>query len=131
MAKTPAVPDELARYLDGVVGEYEVYVASGPINIGNARAFNDGDPVPVSHVESGIVPRDMVELRSDRIARGAEVPMIASRPVGADSVPTAKEAAAALAANVAAGAVEPPPPDTPAVAPAPAVGSDSRDGGNG
>jgi hypothetical protein len=40
--------------------EYSKYVAKEPISIGGARAFNPGDPVPVSHVESGVVSKDQV-----------------------------------------------------------------------
>jgi len=40
--------------------EYGRYVAKEPIEIGGARAFNAGDPVPVSHVESGVVSKDSV-----------------------------------------------------------------------
>lgn len=32
--------------------EYGTYVADGDLNIGTARAFNDGDPVPLSTVEA-------------------------------------------------------------------------------
>lgn len=32
--------------------EYGTYVATEPISINGAHAFNAGDPVPVSHVEA-------------------------------------------------------------------------------
>lgn len=35
--------------------EYGTYVATEPIDIFGARAFNVGDPVPVGHVERGVV----------------------------------------------------------------------------
>lgn len=38
-----------------IAAEYGTYVAAGPINIDGARAFNEGDPVPVSHVDRGVV----------------------------------------------------------------------------
>ena len=41
--------------------EYGTYVAAEPINIGAARAFNIGDPVPKSHVENGVVQRSQVK----------------------------------------------------------------------
>lgn len=52
----------------GTVEEYRkeqqrvwgAYVAVKPINIAGARAFNTGDPVPVSHVERGVVSREDV-----------------------------------------------------------------------
>lgn len=31
--------------------EYGTFIATGPIEVGNARAFNEGDPVPVTNVE--------------------------------------------------------------------------------
>jgi hypothetical protein len=42
-----AVADEIAAQAK----EYGTYVATQPINVGNARAYNEGDPVPVSNVE--------------------------------------------------------------------------------
>jgi hypothetical protein len=43
--------------------EWGTYVAIGVISIGGVRAFNPGDPVPVSHVTSGVVSEDEVERR--------------------------------------------------------------------
>lgn len=40
--------------------EYGQYVAVVEIDIHGARAFNPGDPVPVSHVESGVVDSSQV-----------------------------------------------------------------------
>lgn len=40
--------------------EWGRWVAIEPIDINRARAFNVGDPVPVSHVESGVVRKDQV-----------------------------------------------------------------------
>lgn len=45
--------------------EYGTYRAAQRINIGGALAFKKGDPVPVSHVERGVVTEDQVELVSD------------------------------------------------------------------
>lgn len=42
------------------VAEYGKYVAVEAIFIGTARAFNEGDPVPVSHVERGVVAKSQV-----------------------------------------------------------------------
>lgn len=40
--------------------EWGAYVAKNPIDIGGARAFNVGDPVPKSHVDRGVVSPDDV-----------------------------------------------------------------------
>lgn len=44
--------------------EYGVYVATETIFIGGARAFNVGDPVPVSHVE-----RENPPVNKDQVAK--------------------------------------------------------------
>jgi hypothetical protein len=44
--------------------EYGEYVADGPIVIAGVRAFNDGDPVPKSHVERGVVGKSQVRPAS-------------------------------------------------------------------
>lgn len=54
---SPATAEELRS---AQAKEYGQYVALSPIYIGGARAFNAGDPVPASHVESGAVSRDKV-----------------------------------------------------------------------
>lgn len=43
--------------------EYGTYVAKEAIFIGGVRAFNAGDPVPVSHVERAVVHPDQVEKK--------------------------------------------------------------------
>lgn len=40
--------------------EYGKYVAKDVIYIQGARAFNPGDPVPVSHIETGVVAKEQV-----------------------------------------------------------------------
>jgi hypothetical protein len=40
--------------------EYGRYVAAESISIDGALAFRAGDPVPVSHVESGVVDKSQV-----------------------------------------------------------------------
>lgn len=40
--------------------EYGSFVANKAIDIRGARAFNEGDPVPASHVERGVVSADDV-----------------------------------------------------------------------
>lgn len=62
-------PDE--EYRAAQVAEYSVYVANKPINVGNARAFNVGDPVPVSHVERGVVSEDDVVKQSTKAGKTA------------------------------------------------------------
>ena len=54
-------PDE--EYRQAQDAEYSVYVANKPIDIRGARAFNEGDPVPVSHVDRGVVSEDDVDKR--------------------------------------------------------------------
>jgi hypothetical protein len=55
--------------------EYGTYVATGPILIDGARAFNAGDPVPASHVSGGVVREDQVAkvtTKAGRVAAGIE-----------------------------------------------------------
>lgn len=40
--------------------EYGQYTAAETIFIGGARAFNEGDPVPASHVTRGVVDKSQV-----------------------------------------------------------------------
>lgn len=59
-------PEELlAEELAKRETEWGTYVAVGPIYIGGGRAFNPGDPVPVSHVERGVVDREAVKEVTD------------------------------------------------------------------
>ena len=51
--------------------EYGTYVALGPIDIDGARAFNTGDPVPVSHVERSVVLPEQVAKVSTKAGREA------------------------------------------------------------
>lgn len=46
--------------------EYGTYIAAEPINIDGVRAFNLGDPVPVGHVERGVVRLDQVAKRATK-----------------------------------------------------------------
>lgn len=57
--------------------EYGTYVATEPIFIGGARAFNVGDPVPVGHVESGIVSKDAVAKATTKAGEAAASKAIA------------------------------------------------------
>jgi hypothetical protein len=54
---TPVQADD---HRAALAAEYGRWVAVEPIDIGGARAFNVGDPVPVGHVESGVVPKSAV-----------------------------------------------------------------------
>ena len=58
---TPVTAEELR---EAQRKEYSTYVATEPIDINGVRAFNVGDPVPVSHVE-----RDNAPVRSDQVAK--------------------------------------------------------------
>lgn len=49
--------------------EYGTYVAIEPINIGGARAFNPGDPVPKGHVERGVVDETQVAKANTKAAK--------------------------------------------------------------
>lgn len=51
--------------------EYGTYVATQPIDINGARAFNIGDPVPASHVSRGVVPDDAVAKASTKAGKAA------------------------------------------------------------
>jgi len=51
--------------------EYGTYIATKPIDIGGARAFNTGDPVPVSHVKRGVVAESDVARTSTKAAKAA------------------------------------------------------------
>lgn len=64
---SPAEVDEVAAAMAVVAAEREAqrvewgtYVATEPIFILGVRAANEGDPIPVQHVERGIVPLDKV-----------------------------------------------------------------------
>jgi hypothetical protein len=64
-------PDELTAARErrsAQEAEYGEYVAVQPIAIDGARAFNPGDPVPKSHVSSGVVEKDSVARRNTKAA---------------------------------------------------------------
>ncbi len=54
---TPAAPATVEELREAQALEFGKFVAKGPIDINGARAFNAGDPVPVSHVERGVVSK--------------------------------------------------------------------------
>jgi len=51
--------------------EWGTYVATEPIFVNGARAFNAGDPVPASHVESGVVSEGSVAKTTTKAAKAA------------------------------------------------------------
>lgn len=51
--------------------EYNRYVAKEVIFVDGGRAFNPGDPVPVSHVERGVVRDDQVVGSNTKAAKAA------------------------------------------------------------
>lgn len=67
---TDLSPDEELRRRQEA--EYGTYLAAKPINIRGARAFNTGDPVPVSHVERGVVSEDDVVKASTKAGKAAK-----------------------------------------------------------
>lgn len=68
MSETPTTA---AEYEAALRKEYGTYVATQPIDIAGARAFNTGDPVPVSHVERGVVREDQVARTTTKAGREA------------------------------------------------------------
>lgn len=62
-------PDEELRKAQAE--EYSVYVATQNIEINGARAFNVGDPVPVSHVTRGVVSEDSIAKAKTKAAKAA------------------------------------------------------------
>lgn len=61
--------------------EWGTYRAAAPIYIDGVRAFNPGDPVPVSHVTSGVVASNQVSQASTEQAESApQEPPAATEP---------------------------------------------------
>jgi len=90
---------ELEAYEKAQVREYGTYTAVRQIHIGEALAFNTGDPVPVSHVERGVVSRDDVTTVP---LPQAQAP-VRHVPFGADAQPDPADVEAAAEANLEAG----------------------------
>jgi hypothetical protein len=89
---------ELDLYQEAQMREYGVYTATRQIFIGGALAFNPGDPVPVSHVERGIVA---VEDVTKEPLPESEV-AVRYVPFGADAEPDPADVRAAAKANAGA-----------------------------
>lgn len=62
---TPKTPEEFQSEQSA---EWDEYVATEAINLDGVRAFNPGDPVPKSHVTSGVVSKDQVARRNTKAA---------------------------------------------------------------
>lgn len=66
---TDLAPDE--EYRKAQEAEYGQFVATKAIDIRGARAFNEGDPVPASHVKNGVVSKDDVAKVGTKAAEAA------------------------------------------------------------
>jgi hypothetical protein len=64
-------PTTVAELKAAIESEYGTYVATQTIHIGGARAFNVGDPVPVSHVKRGVVSAEQVAKATTKSGRAA------------------------------------------------------------
>lgn len=58
-----------ADHQAAIDAEYGTYVATQVIHIDGARAFNPGDPVPVSHVQRGVVFAHQVAKTTTKAGR--------------------------------------------------------------
>lgn len=56
----PTTEQTVEEYKAAQSAEWGRYVAAENIDIGGARAFNAGDPVPASHVDAGTVAKSQV-----------------------------------------------------------------------
>lgn len=65
------MPESAEEHREAQAREYSQYTAVAVIEIGGARAFNIGDPVPASHVERGVVPADSVAKSTTKAAAAA------------------------------------------------------------
>lgn len=64
--------DAVEEHRKALEREYGTYTALGPITIGGALAFATGDPVPVSHVENGLVDAEQVAKSTTKAAAKAK-----------------------------------------------------------
>jgi hypothetical protein len=99
----PEASEELSSFRAGLTDEYATYVAKTDIFIDGVRAFNAGYPVPVSHVDRGIVDKSDVVLAHEFPGGVTGTQQSAHRPVGSDTQPSQEDIAAARAANIANG----------------------------
>lgn len=71
----PATTEEVEAFRSAQEKEYGQFVAVAPINFGNARAFNIGDPVPASHVKKyGYLEQKLVAKAETKAAAAATDP---------------------------------------------------------
>lgn len=68
----PTQPQTVEEYKAAQQAEWGQYVAAEAIDIGGARAFNAGDPVPVSHVKAGAVDKSQVKTTAKAEAEAAK-----------------------------------------------------------
>lgn len=69
----PETPATALEMREAQAKEWGTYVAKAPIDLDGVRAFNAGDPVPVSHVTNNIVSKDdVVKTGTQTAARLAE-----------------------------------------------------------
>lgn len=66
-----SAPVTAEQYAQALADEYSQFVATAPIDIDGARAFNVGDPVPASHMERQVVPADRVKKVTTKAGREA------------------------------------------------------------
>ncbi len=65
------------EYRAAAAEEYGQYVALGPIDFDGARAYNEGDPVPVSNVEAyHYVERGLVAKIGTKAAEDVPAPVV-------------------------------------------------------
>lgn len=70
-------PSAVEEYRAALVDEYGTYVAVEPIDFDNARAYNIGDPVPVTNVERyGYLDRGLVAKRTSKAAEDVPTPPV-------------------------------------------------------
>lgn len=62
-------PQTAEDYEAALIKDYSAYVAKEPIFIDGVRAFNRGNAVPASHVDSGVVSPEQVEKLSTKAGR--------------------------------------------------------------
>lgn len=65
------MPDPLEPFRKAQEAEWGTYVARHAIDIDGARAFNEGDAVPTSHVTRGVVSDDAVAKVTTKAGREA------------------------------------------------------------
>ena len=63
---------EAVEYRKAQEAEYGQYVATEPIDIDGARAFNVGDPVPAGHVKRGVVDKSLVAKPETKAGQEAQ-----------------------------------------------------------